>query len=105
MCRNTIDKKNLTFGAAKESRELRSVNRQRVKTFLKTAYQVFDDSGVFKSAKNLSRTTDLKLANDTHVVKPKQQPKEIESSTKILNPGNGQKDIASEKLEKFEQYI
>ncbi len=104
MCRNTIDKKNLTFGAAKESKELRSVNRQRVKTFLKTAYQVFDDSGVFKLAKNLSSSTVLKLANDTHVVKPKQQPKEIESSTKILNPGNGQ-SIPSEELEELRQYL
>ncbi|WP_072013957.1 hypothetical protein [Myxosarcina sp. GI1] len=48
--RNIIDEKNLTFGAARENREFDSIDRQRVKSFLKKAYLAFDDAGVFQIA-------------------------------------------------------
>lgn len=46
--RNTIDAESLTFGAAKEEKGFDSIDRQRIKSFLKKAYQEFDDSGVFR---------------------------------------------------------
>ena len=44
---NTINDRSLTFGEARELKEFGPINRQRVKTFLKRAYQVFDSAGVF----------------------------------------------------------
>ncbi len=45
--RNVIDQKSLTFGSARQYNEFDSIDRQRVKTFLKKAYSAFDDAGVF----------------------------------------------------------
>ena len=44
---NRINERSLTFGEARELKEFGPINRQRVKTFLKKAYQVFDSAGVF----------------------------------------------------------
>ena len=46
-CGNTIDKKRLTFGVAREYEDFNLFERQRIKTFLDEAYQAFDDAGVF----------------------------------------------------------
>lgn len=49
--RNTINAKSLTFGAAKEENDFDSIDCQRIKSFLKKAYQAFDDSEVFQIVK------------------------------------------------------
>ena len=48
--RNTINEKSLTFGAAQSNQEFDSIDRQRIKSFLKKAYKEFDDAGVFQLA-------------------------------------------------------
>ena len=40
--RNFIDNQNLTFAAARENPDLGPISRQRVKTFLRKAYEAFD---------------------------------------------------------------
>ena len=46
--KNFIDENSLTFGAAREHKNFNSIDRQRVKSFLKKAYQGFDKVGVFQ---------------------------------------------------------
>lgn len=51
--KNIIDEKSLTFGAAREDKDFSSIDRQRVKSFLKKAYQEFDDSAIFQVNKSV----------------------------------------------------
>ena len=51
--KNIIDEKSLTLGAAREDASFNTIERQRVKSFLKKAYQEFDDSAIFQVNKQV----------------------------------------------------
>jgi hypothetical protein len=45
--RNRIDAESLTFAKAREFKKFGSISRQRVKSFLRSSYQAFEEAGVF----------------------------------------------------------
>jgi hypothetical protein len=49
--RNAIDARSWTFGEARESQEFGSISRQRVKRFLREAYEAIEVAGVLELAK------------------------------------------------------
>ena len=51
--KNFIDEKSLTFSAAREHKDFNSIDRQRVKSFLKKSYQEFDNAGIFQVNKQV----------------------------------------------------
>jgi hypothetical protein len=50
--RNRIDAESLTFGKARELKKFGSISRQRVKSFLRSSYQAFEEAGVFRYDKS-----------------------------------------------------
>jgi hypothetical protein len=54
--RNAIDAASLSFGEAREYERFGSISRQRVKRFLREAYEAFDAAGVFQSVPSFTAT-------------------------------------------------
>ncbi|NJK49709.1 hypothetical protein HC931_17580 [Candidatus Gracilibacteria bacterium] len=54
--RNAIDAASLSFGEAREYERFGSISRQRVKRFLREAYEAFDEAGVFQSVPSFTAT-------------------------------------------------
>jgi hypothetical protein len=54
--RNAIDAASLSFGEAREYERFGSIGRQRVKRFLREAYEAFDAAGVFQSVPSFTAT-------------------------------------------------
>ena len=99
-----IRKHNQTFGVARDYSGYSHINRQRVKSFLKKAYSVFDDSGVFYSS--LSQDVTLKPKSSPVTQKPQVKP---QVTSLVVSETNGKrnivKNIVAEELEKFQEYI
>ena len=51
--RNFIDRHSLSFGEAREHPDLGLISRQRVKTFLRKAYQAFDAAALFRAEESV----------------------------------------------------
>jgi hypothetical protein len=59
--RNAIDAASLSFGKAREYEQFGSIGRQRVKRFLREAYEAFDEACAFQSVTSSTVTNDQKL--------------------------------------------
>lgn len=58
--RNSIDKRSLSFGEARSDFQFGAISRQRVKSFLRRAYQGFEETAVFETALSNKKTKPLK---------------------------------------------
>ncbi len=90
VCRNKIDKNRLTFGAAREYKDFDLVDRQRVKSFLKSAYSTFEDAGVFTIPKVEAspKTTEVQQVID--------KTKKAQETQPVVVSGNGQNNTVQE---------
>ncbi len=102
-CRNRIDQKSLTFGAAREYKDFDLFDRQRVKTFLEEASTAFDNAGVFYEEVNVKKVENVESASKTReevkTTEPVEVPEPVKKQNKVkIATSNGQVDHPFEPL-------
>ncbi len=84
-CCNTIEKKRLTFGVARESEDFNLFDRQRIKTFLEEAYSAFDGAGVFYD--------DVEVGSAEFEKAKLVKSAELAKVSKVSESSNGKKEL------------